>query len=210
MTLRLVQKALFKGTQEFEIVEDAVHVRIKSPFKEKELSVVFSILNPEPVIEGGYLHFHSRVKCDPLLSLFRNKPNRAEFEAFVETIRRRALAYSVFLGPRSTPTAAVPGGNSLEEPPEFVDLTGPRSVASKPVNPTRVAEAIQMLRQYLDPQDIAPLLAALEALQAAPEDAAAFEVLVEAFNGLGLQQGAVLTYAPYISILLSEDPFNNG
>ena len=64
-----------------------------------------------------------------------------------------------------------------------------------------------MLRQHLDGDDIEPVLEALEALQADPQNEAGFARLVSAFDELGPRQGAVLTYAPYIGILLSDDPF---
>ena len=97
--MKLIQKSLFKGTREFELRDEEVLVNIKSPFKKKQLSVPLAILNPEPVIEGGYLHFHSRVKCGPLLSLYLNKPNTTEFEAFVEALKDKALKeFSAFAG----------------------------------------------------------------------------------------------------------------
>jgi hypothetical protein len=64
-----------------------------------------------------------------------------------------------------------------------------------------------MLEQHLDVEEIKPLLAALEALKAEPENESCFAHLVKAFDDLGSRQGAVLTYAPYVSILLSDDPF---
>jgi len=48
--MKLIQKSLLRGTQEFELLDDEVRVRIKSPFKSKELSVPLAILNPEPEI----------------------------------------------------------------------------------------------------------------------------------------------------------------
>lgn len=210
MTTRLVQKQLFKGTREFEIIDDTVSVRIKTPFKEKELSVVFTILNPEPVIEDGCLHFHSRVKCGPLLSLYLNKPNREEFNAFVDEIKRRAQAYSVFLGDGQA-TMQAPGGNSIDEPPEFAELGGPRNaVHRKDVNVDRVETSIQMLDQYLTSEDIRPLVSALEALKSEPQKPSRLSQLADAFNGLGPMQGAVLTYAPYVGILLSDDPLDDS
>ncbi|MDZ7750828.1 MAG: hypothetical protein U5S82_04045 [Gammaproteobacteria bacterium] len=211
MTSRLVQKRLFKETREFEIIDDTVTVRIKTPFKEKELSVVFTILNPEPVIEDGFLHFHSRVKCGPLLSLYLNKPNPAEFNAFVEELKRRAQAYSVFLGDGQATRPQAPGGNSVDEPPEFVDFGQDRKATHrKDVNVDRVETSIQMLDQYLGAEDIRPLVAALEALKSEPQNPSRMAQLAEAFNDLGLLQGAVLTYAPYIGILLSDDPFGDS
>lgn len=99
MTEKFVQKSWFRGTREFEIVDDEVRVRIKTPFREEKFSVVLAIINPEPVINGSCLEFHSRVRCSDLLSLYINKPNKAEFNAFVETIKERALAeYRAFAG----------------------------------------------------------------------------------------------------------------
>ena len=97
--MKLIQKNLLKGTQEFEILDDEVRVRIKAPFKSKELSVPLAILNPQPEIKGSYLHFHSRVKCGPLLSLYLNKPNAEEFNAFVDAVKEKALQeFNAFSG----------------------------------------------------------------------------------------------------------------
>ena len=97
--MKLVQKSLLKGTQEFELLDDEVLVRIKTPFKEKKISVTLAILNPEPVINGSRLDFHSRVKCGPLMSLYLNKPNREEFNAFVDAVKEKALKeFNAFAG----------------------------------------------------------------------------------------------------------------
>ena len=102
--MKLIQKHLLKGTQEFELLEDEVRVRIKSPFKEKSLTVTLAILNPEPVINDSRLEFHSRVKCGPLLSFYLNKPNPIEFNAFVDALKERALKeFNAFAGIESAP-----------------------------------------------------------------------------------------------------------
>lgn len=91
MVKKLVQKHLIHGTQTFELLEDSITITIKKPFSPKKtLSVVLAILNPDPVIENGRLHFHSRVKCGPLMSLYLNKPSRAEFESFVTAVKEAA------------------------------------------------------------------------------------------------------------------------
>ncbi len=59
----------------------------------------------------------------------------------------------------------------------------------------------------MDSDEIDPLLEALEALKSEPDNASNFDRLVTAFDELGSRQGAVLTYAPYITLLLSDDPF---
>ena len=207
--MKLVQKHFLKGIREFEIADDVVNVRFKSPFKEEKLTVMLTILNPEPVVNKPFLEFHSRVKCGPLLSLFLNKPNVAEFDAFVNELKQRALEeYNAFAGLK---TAAQPEGlaaNVYEEPPEFEELEKGRSRNNaKPVNVASIVNSIRMLEQHLDTEEIKPLISALAALKAEPENESYFDQLVNAFDDLGPRQGAVLTYAPYVSILLSDDPF---
>lgn len=66
-----------------------------------------------------------------------------------------------------------------------------------------------MLKQYLGDEEITPLLAVLEALAKDPQNAALLEQLSDVFGGLGILQGAVLTYAPCIAIILSDHLFND-
>ena len=68
--------------------------------------------------------------------------------------------------------------------------------------------ALQMLNKYLDTQDINPLLSSLETLKTEPQNEAYQAQVTNAFNDLGNLQGAVLTYAPYLNIFVSDDPFD--
>jgi hypothetical protein len=207
--MKLVQKHFLKGSSEYEIADDVVNVRLKTPFKEEKLTVMLTILNPEPVVNKPFLEFHSRVKCGPLLSLVLNKPNAEEFNAFVNELKQRALEeYNAFAGLKTAIQPERLAGNVYEEPPEFeeLDKNRPRNNA-KPVNVASIDSSIRMLEQHLDTEEIKPLLSALEALKVEPENESYFGQLVNAFDDLGPRQGAVLTYAPYVSILLSDDPF---
>ena len=67
--------------------------------------------------------------------------------------------------------------------------------------------AIQMLNKYMDAQAINPLVSALETLKTEPQNENFQENVINAFNDLGLAQGAALTYAPYLNIFVSDDPF---
>jgi len=212
MTTKLVQKHLFKGTQEFEIVDDAVNVRINKPFKEEEkFTVDLSILNPEPVFKESYLEFHSRIKCGALIALYLNKPNAEEFNAFVSTLKQRAIEeYNSFAGihPGTQRTALTE--NIHDEPPEFgeSDLPPIKNIAKK-IDLSMIDEAIQMLETHLAPESIQPLISALKALKAEPQNESLLLQVVDAFNQLGPLQGAVLTYAPYMNALMSDDPFGD-
>lgn len=207
--MKLVQKQFLKGSREFEITDDMVYVRIKTRLKEKELTVDLSILNPEPVMNEPFLEFHSRVKCGPLLSLLIDKPNTGEFNAFVNELKRRAREeYNAFAGLKADSKPQGLAGNVYEEPPDFDEPAKNRSgKTGKPISITNIDSAIQMLKQYLDVEEIKPLLTALEALKVDPGNECCFDQLVKSFDDLGPRQGAVLTYAPYVSILLSDDPF---
>ena len=211
MTMKLIQKQLFKGTREFEILDDVVNFRMKTPLKEEKLTIDLSILNPEPVVNAPFLDFHSRVKCGPLLSLLIDKPNAEEFNAFVDELKQRARQqYNTFAGLKAGSLPAGLAANVYLEPPEFDESEQVRIEKKvKPVRATDIEISIQMLERHLDDEEIKPLLSALEALKAEPENESYFDQLVLAFDGLGPRQGAVLTYAPYVSILLSDDPFGN-
>ncbi|MEA3640800.1 MAG: hypothetical protein VBE63_12765 [Lamprobacter sp.] len=65
-----------------------------------------------------------------------------------------------------------------------------------------------MLTQYLDAQALAPIIDIMHQLTATPEDGALLKRLFETLDGMGIWQGAVLTYAPYIAILMSEHQFH--
>jgi hypothetical protein len=67
--------------------------------------------------------------------------------------------------------------------------------------------ALQMLNTYLDSQEINPLLSALELLKTDTQNEDYQLQVINAFDNLGFMQGAVLTYAPYLNIFVSDDPF---
>ena len=204
--MKLVQKRFLKETREFEITDDAVMVRIKKGLSEEKLTVVLAILNPDPVVNGDFLEFHSRVKCGPLLSLYRDRPDRETCGAFVEELQRRARAeYNAFAGLKTGAEAQGLAANSYDEPPDF-DQPPAKRAGRKPVNTESIESSIRMLQQHLGEDDITALLDALQALKADPEDETKFAGLVTAFDALGPRQGAVLTYAPYVSVLLADEP----
>lgn len=97
---KLIQKHILYGKQELELKEDFVRIKINSLLHgNKELDVELAMLNPEPEFTKTHVHFHSRVKCGPLISLYLNKPNTKEFNAFIELIKSRAEAeYAAFAG----------------------------------------------------------------------------------------------------------------
>jgi len=69
--------------------------------------------------------------------------------------------------------------------------------------------ALRMLKMHMDTQDIYPLLSALETLKKEPQNEAYQAQVVNVFNDLGSIQGALLTYAPYLNIFVSDDPFGD-
>ncbi|MES9991282.1 MAG: hypothetical protein ABW098_04975 [Candidatus Thiodiazotropha sp.] len=210
--MKLIQKDLIKGTQEFELVDDHVKVRIKAPFKKEEtLTVMLTVLDPEPVISKSFLHFNSRVNAEPLLSLFLGKPNTEAFNGFVNALKQKAFEeFNAFAGLQSGPGPAAKSPSQYGEPTEFdeaeqVQLTKNR----EHIKAERIDETIQLLKQHLELDDIRPLVSALEALKADTNSDTLLMQVLHAFNELGPYQGAVLTYAPYVSILLYDDPFSN-
>ena len=206
MSTRLVRKQLFKGSREFEIVGDQVNIRVKSRFKEETLSVTLAVLNPEPVITRSHLDFVSRVNGEVLVSLALSLPNVTEFNDFVNTLKQKAQAeYNAISGINVAAKFTANGFD--EEPPEFGEHSTEDIIKGKTVNVEGLENAINMLQTYVNNDEIRPLITALESLKQAPQDHSKLIDVATAFNGLGSSQGAVLTYAPYISIMLSDDPF---
>ena len=206
--MKLVQKQFLKGLREFEIVDDLINVRIKALFKEEKTSVMLMGLNPDPIINGPFLEFHSRVQNGPILALLLNKPCLEIFNCFVNELKRRAREeFNAFAGLKTGAKIDRLAGNVYEEPTES-DLTT-RKVIGKSVSVENIVIAIQMLSQYMDAEEINPLLSALEAIKQEPENESNLGLLVEAFDNLGPLQGAVLTYAPYVNFLLTDDSFGS-
>jgi hypothetical protein len=206
--MKLVQKQFLKGSREFEIVDDAINVRIKTLFKEEKISLILTVLNPDPVVNGPFLEFHSRVHGGRTLSLFVDKPSTEKFNTFVTELKRRAREeFNAFAGLKTGVKLERLAGKVYEEPPEF-DAPSKKKIG-RSVIVENVVIAIQMLNQYMDAEEINPLLSALEALKEEPENESCLGLLVEAFDNLGPRQGAVLTYAPYINILLTDDAFGS-
>ena len=205
MSAKLTQKHFFKGTREFEIVGDQVRVTSR---KEETMSVTLAVLNPEPIITRSHLEFVSRVNGEALLSLALSRPNVTEFNNFVNTLKQRALVeYNAISGISVEAKTATLNGNLYEEPPEFREVSPADISKAKTVSVDGLENAINMLNTYVDNEEVQPLITALELLKQAPQEHARLVEVATVFNELGSSQGAVLTYAPYITIMLSDDPF---
>ena len=144
MTNRIVQEHPERGTREFELVDDLVEYRIKSQFANEELSVVLSVLNPEPVVEGPMMYFLSEVNREALIKLFIDLPDAETFAKFVSTLQQRIREES--FGQLNA------GNRESKITREQVDTT------------------IRMLETNLDPASIDPLLSSLRRLSEAPDN----------------------------------------
>lgn len=205
--MKLVQKQFLKGRREYEIVDDVVLVRIKSLFKEEKLSVDISTLDPEPVIKGAEAVFYSRFKGRPVLSLLLNKPNTKKYNDFVATLKQGVTGKDE--SPKHVETSAnatyaeALNHNVYDEPPDFDAEPIQQDSSFQPINVGRLENDIRMLKLYLNENDIGSFLDVLETLKAEPGNETAFKNMLDAFKGLGIYQGAILTYAPYLKALFS-------
>ena len=205
--MKLVQKRFLQGIREFEIAGDTVHVRLKKGLKEEKVSVMLSILNPEPEVNHPFLEFHSRVKCSPLLSLWIDQPSPTKFNVFIDELKRRARReYNAFAGLNSGSDTQALAANVFTDPPEFGEIPDAVDKKVKRINVESIDNAVRMLDRYIDAGEIKPLLDALQTLKTNPQSESDYRQLLKAFDELGPRQGAVLTYAPYIGILLSDTP----
>ena len=104
MSHKLIQKHILYGRREFELRDDIVKIKITSLLDEnKDFEVELAMINPEPIISKSRMGFHSRVKCRPLISLYLNKPNKKEFESFVDALKEKARTeFNAFAGIKSS------------------------------------------------------------------------------------------------------------
>ena len=74
----------------------------------------------------------------------------------------------------------------------------------------KIKASIEGLKAFVQDESIDPLISVLEELKEDPNNESLLLQLSDTFKALGIIQGAVITYAPYISLLLSYDLFENN
>lgn len=209
MNIKLTQKLSFKKSQVFELTDNTLHIHVKNFLKEEKLTLLLNNLSPDPVINGSFMEFHSHDSAEPLISILIDKPNANEFNAFINQLKKRVLEeYNTIAERNSSTQAAAVATNRYEEPPEFEEIDK-NELKNKglSINVADVDIAIDSLNRFMDEKDISLLLTALKALKTEPQNETYQEKVVRVFNELGPLQGAVLTYAPYLNIFVSDDPF---
>jgi len=77
------------------------------------------------------------------------------------------------------------------------------------VDVEKIEEAIYMLNTNTKAEGIESFISILEAIKQEPENPSLLAQLKDAFQNLGITQGAVLTYAPSIYDLIVDDPFGD-
>ena len=80
----------------------------------------------------------------------------------------------------------------------------PREISAQ-----RLETDIQMLREWVNTDEIESLIDALEALRRDPQNETLLSQVKQTYSELGFIQGAVLTYATYLKALLSDDAFGD-
>ncbi|TCK17825.1 hypothetical protein DFR30_1075 [Thiogranum longum] len=78
------------------------------------------------------------------------------------------------------------------------------------VDVARIEEAIHMLNSNVEQERIKSFVAILEAIKQDPGQESLLVQLRDAFQNLGITQGAVLTYASSIYDLIVDDPFGEN
>jgi hypothetical protein len=75
------------------------------------------------------------------------------------------------------------------------------------IDTAKIGKTIELLKQYVNDPSIEPLISSLEALKNDPDNETLLAAVNDTFSALGIVQGAILTYAPYVSSLLTGDLF---
>ena len=78
------------------------------------------------------------------------------------------------------------------------------------IDPVKIDDSIQLLKKYIDESSITQVISILEELKQNPNDTSLLAQFSDALNNIGVIKGAVLTYTPYLILLLSDDHFANN
>lgn len=70
-----------------------------------------------------------------------------------------------------------------------------------------IKQSIKMIKKDITDCDIEPLISVLEQFNQESDDKALLVKLRAVLNTMGVIKGAVLTYAPYLIVVLSDDAF---
>lgn len=70
------------------------------------------------------------------------------------------------------------------------------------IDPKKIEVSIKMIKSYVNDVDTTALIEVLKAMMETPEDTSLITQMSDALQPLGIGQGAVLSYAPYLSGLL--------
>ena len=78
------------------------------------------------------------------------------------------------------------------------------------IDVVKIDNAILMLNKYAKEDSIKPLISILEALKQDPHNESLVIQLTDVWRGLGVFQGAVLTYVPYFYTFIPDDIFGDN
>lgn len=80
---------------------------------------------------------------------------------------------------------------------------------TKKIDVEEIETAIKLLNTYVNDGSIDPVVLALEALIKDPDNEALITGLLDSLDSIGVMKGAVLSYAPYIALLVSNGLFED-
>ena len=83
------------------------------------------------------------------------------------------------------------------------------NIITRKADATKIEESIQLLNKYVNDANIKPVILVLDELKRDPDNESLIVKLADTLKTIGVMQGAVLTYAPYIAILISYDLFDD-
>ena len=80
---------------------------------------------------------------------------------------------------------------------------------TRKVDVEKIETSIQLLNEHVNDEIFKPVILVLEELKNDPDNASLVVKLVDTLDTIGVMKGAVLTYAPYVAILISYDLFED-